>query len=118
MPHRHDRRHSVAPTGTAPTGHTLHRNLSDPFSQSRSPPAGSLTAPPMHAPWHTSDGQYHAHLDADYFNYPSATNIQRSVSPLTQSPIPEEEDNDNAKSSMFLVPPPQLYGSKKNSAAP
>lgn len=117
MPHRHDRRHSVAQTGAAPTGHTLHRNLSDPFAQSRSP-TGSRTAPPMQAPWHTSDGQYHAHPDTDYFNYPAAANIQRSVSPLTQIPIPEEENNDNARSSTFLVPPAQVYGSRKVSAAP
>lgn len=120
MPRRHDRRHSVAPGGAAPTGHTLHRNLSDPFSQSRSPPAGSLTAPPMHAPWNTSDEQCHAHPDADYFNYPAAANIQRSVSPLTQTPIPEEEEdnNDNPQPSTFLLPPQQVYGSKKTSTAP
>jgi len=118
MPHHHDRRHSVAQAGTAPIGHTLHRNLSDPLSQSRSPPSGSRTAPPMHAPWHTSDGQSNAHPEADYFNYNAASNVQRSVSPLTQTPIHEEEDNDNTEPSTFLLPPPQIYGSKMVSAAP
>jgi|SRR5277367_454284 len=120
MPHHHDRRHSVAQVGTGPVGHTLHRNLSDPFEQSRSSQAGARTAPPRQAPWLISDGQnLQAHPDVDYFTYPSAADIQRSVSPLTQIPIPEEDnEDDNVKSSAFLLPPKQVYGSQKSSSVP
>ena len=117
IPHRQDRRHSLAPTGAAPAGHTLHRILSDPFSQSRSPPTEPRTAPPVQAPWPTSDLQSRAHPEGDYFDYQAAANIRQSVSPFTQSPI-HEEDNDNIKSSTFLLPPQPIYEAQKSTRAP
>ena len=113
LPHRHDRRHSLAQPGMR-SSHGRQRNLSDPFSQFRS-------APPQHAPWHTSEGQSHSPAGADYFNYPTAPSIRRAVSPMTIASIPEDavdEQSPDSKSTPFLRPPEQRYGSRKLSDAP
>jgi hypothetical protein len=114
VPSRHDRRHSLAQIG-APSGHTLRRNLSDPYSHTQ-----IQSAPPRQpqAPWHTSDGHSHTQARGDYFNYPGS--VQRSVSPLTQLSIPEAEEDEvpDPKSATFLVPPEELYRSRKAGLAP
>jgi hypothetical protein len=113
LPSRHDRRHSLAQTRT-PVSHRHQRNYSDPFIHFRS-------APPQQAPWHTPDDQ--SQPSRDNFSHPNVVHrVQRSVSSVSITSIPEEDADEvqtpGPKSSPFLRPPEQTYGSHRISTRP
>jgi hypothetical protein len=113
LPSRHDRRHSVAQTRT-PVSHRHQRNYSDPFIHFRS-------APPQQAPWHIPDDQ--SQPSRNNFSHSNVVHrVQRSVSSVSITSIPEEDtveiQTPGSKSSPFLRPPEQTYGSHRISTRP